>query len=457
MVDTSAKEFGNLLGKQSKRITEIEDQGFGTEAAGATLFLPRDTLKVRNNLLLVTTQLIGSAFILGHPVNGQLGTSPFTLGSGGLGSSSEIWVSHSNNTYIENFGSEIMTSTDVTTATVNTSDFKLDFGNSSQTWYSNRIFYDSTGSQTYNSIVVTALGSSINNLTFSTSLGGTSWDEVELGKTYKWETPGSDIRIKVENDNGTYVWPTPFGTWGGIDYAQAYLTEVKVIYGNNFGTNVFAATEESGPFNGHATLTNDVLVYWKFDDDYVDATESGYDGTGTGTTFSSGKVNNAADFGDYRDGKYIQVGGSLSSTSQTYTINYWAYNTNPLNKGQVGHLDFQSGRFIIYENLNHNLQFNDGSTKTSTVSLSSYLNTWVMITWTFNSSTNVAKLFINGSDSGYSVAYTPKNLGGNIRIGDFYTGGASFAGRFDEIGIWERVLTEQEISDLYNGGSGLSY
>jgi len=244
MVDTSAKEFGNLLGKQSKRITEIEDQGFGTEAAGATLFLPRDTLKVRNNLLLVTTQLIGSAFILGHPVNGQLGTSPFTLGSGGLGSSSEIWVSHSNNTYIENFGSEIMTSTDVTTATVNTSDFKLDFGNSSQTWYSNRIFYDSTGSQTYNSIVVTALGSSINNLTFSTSLGGTSWDEVELGKTYKWETPGSDIRIKVENDNGTYVWPTPFGTWGGIDYAQAYLTEVKVIYGNNFGTNVFAATED---------------------------------------------------------------------------------------------------------------------------------------------------------------------------------------------------------------------
>jgi hypothetical protein len=42
-------------------------------------------------------------------------------------------------------------------------------------------------------------------------------------------------------------------------------------------------------------------------------------------------------------------------------------------------------------------------------------------------------------------------INANMPAGRFYTG------LLDEVGIWTRALTEQEISDLYNGGTGLTY
>lgn len=33
----------------------------------------------------------------------------------------------------------------------------------------------------------------------------------------------------------------------------------------------------------------------------------------------------------------------------------------------------------------------------------------------------------------------------------------SYTGRLDEVGLWNRVLTASEVSDLYNGGAGLTY
>ena len=56
---------------------------------------------------------------------------------------------------------------------------------------------------------------------------------------------------------------------------------------------------------------------------------------------------------------------------------------------------------------------------------------------TFNSVTNIGNQLAN-------IRFGAENNG-------FPTGGANFKGKLDDIGIWNRALTQQEITDLYNG------
>lgn len=45
----------------------------------------------------------------------------------------------------------------------------------------------------------------------------------------------------------------------------------------------------------------------------------------------------------------------------------------------------------------------------------------------------------------------------NLRIGMYHNGGQGYSGRIEEFAIWLRALTPIEVSQLYNGGSGLPY
>ena len=87
-------------------------------------------------------------------------------------------------------------------------------------------------------------------------------------------------------------------------------------------------------------------------------------------------------------------------------------------------------------------------------------NQWTMITLTYNG-TGVT-FYVDGSFVG------GKALGLNTNHGDeYFTVGARSSngkaidaytqGKFDEVGIWNRTLTTSEISDLWNGGSGITY
>lgn len=240
MTNNAATSLGRTLAQTNNNIYEVKEFGFGNQLSGFYQLNPYDSVEILSDRIVLTKQLIGSAMILGHPVNGRMGMT-YTLGDGDLGSSSEFFIAHSGNTYIERFGSNIMTDTDLTTATVNTSDYELNFSSNPVEWYSKRIFYDSTGNTTKDSLVVTNVGTSTDALSISATLdGGTTWNNIEFNKTYKWNTPGSDIRIKISNDEGIDEWPTPWNTWGGMDGAQSTLTEIKVIYGTGFGTNIIS-------------------------------------------------------------------------------------------------------------------------------------------------------------------------------------------------------------------------
>jgi hypothetical protein len=53
--------------------------------------------------------------------------------------------------------------------------------------------------------------------------------------------------------------------------------------------------------------------------------------------------------------------------------------------------------------------------------------------------------------TGYPVTNVPLSIGARA------DGNTAFDGRIDEVGIWSRVLTASERTQLYNGGSGITY
>jgi hypothetical protein len=77
---------------------------------------------------------------------------------------------------------------------------------------------------------------------------------------------------------------------------------------------------------------------------------------------------------------------------------------------------------------------------------------------TWDGDTGQVKIYSNGlySDLYYNNAGAIGALSGLTDLYIGYNGEGVSYGIFDEVGIWDRVLSADEISELYNGGDGLS-
>lgn len=93
---------------------------------------------------------------------------------------------------------------------------------------------------------------------------------------------------------------------------------------------------------------------------------------------------------------------------------------------------------------------------------------WTHIVATYDESLQKMSLYLNGELNSSTNHFTglPQNnknyiLGANAMGSEGYDGGKGGSEgakeRIDEIGIWNRVLSEKEIKELYNSGKGLTY
>ncbi len=70
------------------------------------------------------------------------------------------------------------------------------------------------------------------------------------------------------------------------------------------------------------------------------------------------------------------------------------------------------------------------------------------------------QLYIDGTPDGNPMAMTPDIIRGYQTIGASYGNGqygSFFNGKIDEVGVWDRALNGNEISELYNCGKGNFY
>ena len=234
-----------------------------------------------------------------------------------------------------------------------------------------------------------------------------------------------------------------------------------------------------GAFGGHSTLSTDIVSYWKFDGDLTDSHGSN-DATNQGTSdTASGKINNARDFDGAND--RIELGDDLTATT-TGSISMWVY-PEDINQGNNSLLNIKQGtdgndRFLLRLYDGDAGQSYDGKVNFivrpgGVTTFNIYGNTvlsntnWYHIVITNDGS--LIRMYVN------NTLQTLTYLTGSSStvdwwddipataewfLGTQYVNGSYqdyFDGVIDEVGIWEKQLSTQEISDLYNSGSGLQY
>jgi len=219
--------------------------------------------------------------------------------------------------------------------------------------------------------------------------------------------------------------------------------------------------------------SNGLVGYWPFNGNANDESGNGNNGTVNGATLTTdrnGNANKAYSFDGVDD--YIFIVNSLLAASETsFSISIWVnpniffnnYSELMCDRGTLTYA--HKYRISIADNgatsqpATFYCLMGDGLGEThcyDTTYLN--LNLWSHYIVVFNSVLGEMRTYKNGNltdvnpssgvGSGYPNQTTPTYIGKSISPAGFDYG---FHGLIDDIGIWNRALTQQEITALYNG------
>jgi hypothetical protein len=211
--------------------------------------------------------------------------------------------------------------------------------------------------------------------------------------------------------------------------------------------------------------TNGLVSYWPFSGNANDQSGNGNNGTVNGATLTTdrfGNTNSAYNFNGSSTVQDYLIANNPISNQESFTISYW-----------VSRADINFTKY--------HLMINDNSNSTGTYELFSRNDTIYFRNFAgvpgagvnfdlkqrvqipnnsaFNvcvtSDNNVTKLFINGIQYQQTSIQKIKPILGLIYFGKHpnfnIQSNNSFNGKLDDIGIWNRALTQQEITNMYNG------
>lgn len=215
-----------------------------------------------------------------------------------------------------------------------------------------------------------------------------------------------------------------------------------------------------------ADLEDGLISYYKFDGNLIDSLGIN-DGINDGTTNTSGKIIDGRQF-DGSTNK-INLTSDINPTT-AITYNSWIYRDTTNDEFIGGKWDWDAplsnNRAYAIQIFSSQLRGyisedgTDGGSSFATSNVSLNADEWYMITMTFDGS-NI-KIYVNEVITGITAkssgisneAITGTYLGVQNGGGTEYS---HFEGKQDEVSFWNRSLTQEEISELYNSGNGISY
>ena len=264
-------------------------------------------------------------------------------------------------------------------------------------------------------------------------------------------------------------------------------SEISALY--NSGTGSIVTEAKDATWIGNFDLTG-LKAYYKFDESSgniinqatsvgsSDSLGSNADMTISGATYSqTGKIGNALSFDGSND--YGTLGSSLSQWNLfhgtgDWSINFWvnydefeaesrffsnmdSTETRGINFG-VGWSGNPDGQIGLSIKSNGGFMTNNGGINFPTDI--SGTGTWVMITVVadYSDTTNTYTVYLNGvvgSSQARAVAGSTGDSEYSLKLGSRGNyADKFFDGSFDEMTIWSRVLTADEITSLYNANIG---
>jgi len=296
-----------------------------------------------------------------------------------------------------------------------------------------------------------------------------------LGSNLPISTPTTSNIGAYTANSGQYAWygsVDEFGFWS----KELSNSEASALYNGGLGLSYDGSA--GTPFVNHATLGTGITSYYKLDETSgttVADIAGGFTGTvNTGATLSTaGKINTGVSW-TTATGKGIQTNDTFKFASNVpFTINFWVkLTTTGVWQNLISRINKPDGVGVpggyIATDGSNKIYWKIGSGREITgVTTTKSLNTsWNMVTFAYDGTGTSAglKLYVNASaetamtiwnDAGTYTDYTPNTpfeIGG---YGDTST--QRLRGVEDEFGIWNKALTQTEVTALYNSGTGLTY
>jgi hypothetical protein len=217
--------------------------------------------------------------------------------------------------------------------------------------------------------------------------------------------------------------------------------------------------------------TNGLVGYWPFNGNANDESGNGNNGVVNGPNLTNdrfGNIGKAYSFDGVND--YIEISNSLINNSNTsFSIFGW-FNCNYNNET----IDIISDRTTNDYNVKYRLSVDsvnngkltfycfDGPNLIELISNEAVVsNLWNNFTITFNQPNLEYKLYVNGilqqnlvsssslSNNNTNATQIGRLIGPDTAISPDYL----FDGDIDDLGIWNRALSQQEITNLYNSAN----
>lgn len=224
-------------------------------------------------------------------------------------------------------------------------------------------------------------------------------------------------------------------------------------------------------------LKDNLVSYWKMEE----ASGNRADAHGSNTltdnntvTSGTGKIDTAADFertnserltiadasqtgldftGDFSASVWVNLEAALDGTLIEYNLiskyrptgNQRSYSFNYTWNGGTPRLQFVSST-------------NGAGASVGSANVTLSAATWYHLVFIYTASAGSVEFFVDGSSIGSDTALGTSIFNGTA---DFEIGAQNAAffvdGLIDEVAVWSRVITSDEVAEIYNSGAGKSY
>ncbi|MEI7777785.1 MAG: hypothetical protein WCI52_04250, partial [bacterium] len=248
----------------------------------------------------------------------------------------------------------------------------------------------------------------------------------------------------AQTGSGQHNWTSVTSSSDGSKLAAVDANGYIYTSTDSGGTWVRSSSSVVGAGGGSATMNNGLLAYWKLDEvsgARHDSTSNHLDLTPYGTTItsSSGVLGQAAN---------VPVNSYLAATDNRFSSARSVCGWLKLSASNGSYQRFILGGTVQIYSDHHLAVDYDHAEGPSTINP----NQWYFICIIVNGSN--LNVWLNGN-SEISTAWPYGSFGNTIQLGsDSYV---SVSEWLDEFGVWNRALSSQEISQLYNSGSGRTY
>ena len=202
--------------------------------------------------------------------------------------------------------------------------------------------------------------------------------------------------------------------------------------------------------------TSNLTAWYSFTGNANDGSTNGYNGTVNGATLTTdrfGNTNSSYNFNGTNNYISLPTGFTTGSASKSFSV--WFYLTNgTYNFVLDGGTSVNGSSFGLFWNSNptiNKLTFHGDGTTYDYEFTDINFNQWYHTVITYDGTT--VKSYLNGVYIGSKIVTLNTSTTSNIKVGCRNNTSAYFVGKIDDIGVWNRALTQQEITDLYNSNS----